>query len=245
MRIPRVYTEQALSEGLTLELEPAPSQHIARAMRMQAADELTLFNGSGGEYAASIETLDKKSVAVLVGAHRSDDLESPLAIHLGIAISRGDRMDWVVQKATELGVQSISPLLSERTGVKLNADRATKKVQHWRQVSIAACEQCGRNRLPHLEPLQGLPGWLANTDSDTRFVLHHRTLGKATRIIRPDSVALLIGPEGGLSEVEIALAEKADFQSLKLGPRVMRTETAPLAAIAILQARWGDMAPGV
>lgn len=244
MRIPRIFTQQPLCAQAKLELEPAPSAHIARAMRMGQGDVLTLFNGRGGEYAAVITTVSKKTVSVEIGDFRNIELESPLAIHLGIAISRGDRMDWVIQKATELGVSRISPLLTERTEVKLKGERADKKVQHWRQIGIAACEQCGRNQLPRIESLQALPAWLAGVKDETKLVLHHRALyTEPTNTERkPTQVSLLIGPEGGLSDLEIGLAEQAQFQALRLGPRVMRTETAPLAAIAILQSQWGDMA---
>jgi len=213
-------------------------------MRMRAGDILTLFNGRGGEYAATINAVGKKFVAVDIGNHRDTDTESPLAIHLGITISRGDRMDWVIQKATELGAHSITPLLSERTEVKLKGDRAAKKRLHWQQIAIAACEQCGRNRLPEINPLQSLPAWLDTATADLKLVLHHRALVTEEAIESPSSIALLIGPEGGLSEAEIGLAENAGYQSLGLGPRVMRTETAPLAAMAILQSQWGDMSPG-
>ncbi|MFT5709422.1 MAG: 16S rRNA (uracil1498-N3)-methyltransferase [Halioglobus sp.] len=244
MRTPRIFTAQSLSAQLELELESAPSAHIARAMRMQPGDALTLFNGQGGEYAALISTVSKKIVTVEIGDFRNIELESPLAIHLGIAISRGDRMDWIIQKATELGVSRVSPLLTQRTEVKLKGDRADKKIQHWRQIAIAACEQCGRNQLPHIELLQDLPGWLAATKDETKLVLHHRALRAEPKNEeqKPTQVSLLIGPEGGLSDMEIGLAEQAQFQALRLGPRVMRTETAPLAAIAILQSQWGDMA---
>lgn len=243
MRIPRIYTEQVLASGFQLELEPGPSAHIARAMRMRAGDSLILFNGRGGEFAASINTVVKKTVLLDIGAHSDTETESPLAIHLGIAISRGDRMDWVIQKATELGVKSLSPLLSERTEVKLKGDRADKKRNHWQQIVIAACEQCGRNQLPEIMPVQNLPQWLEITQADRKFVLHHRALAEAGAQATPASIALLIGPEGGLSDGEIELAEEGGYQSLRLGPRVMRTETAPLAAMSILQARWGDMSP--
>ena len=245
MRIPRIYTGQTLSKNTLLELEPGPSAHIARALRMQPGDNLTLFNGEGGEYAATVKTVGKKTVSVEAGAHRDNNTESPLAVHLGIALSRGDRMDWIVQKATELGVQSLSPLLTERIEVKLKGERADKKRLHWQQIAIAACEQCGRNSLPEIKPLQSLTQWLGTTESDRKYVLHHRALGETQHEESPSSIALLIGPEGGLSPAEITQSEQAGYQSLKLGPRIMRTETAPLAAIAILQAQWGDMQAGL
>lgn len=243
MRIPRIYTGQALNSDSPVELEAGPSQHLARALRMQVGDALVLFNGEGGEYPASVTALDKKRVVVTTAAYQPGDLESPLSVHLGIAISRGDRMDWVIQKATELGVTAITPLLTERTEVKLKGERAQKKVNHWQQISISACEQCGRNRLAQVNSLKPLQEWLDESTAQRRLVLHHRADAISDQGDLPSSVALLVGPEGGLSGTEISAAEHAGYQSLRLGPRVLRTETAPLAAIAILQARWGDMAP--
>ena len=243
MRIPRIYTGQALLGNARIELEPGPSAHVARALRMREGDKLTLFNGEGGEYPAEIAAIDKKKVLVTTGAHQALELESNLHIHLGIAVSRGDRMDWIVQKATELGVDALTPLFTERTEVKLAGDRAAKKIHHWQQIAISACEQCGRNRLPMIHALQELDHWLASTEAQRKFVLHHRADPAGGASEKPASIALLVGPEGGLSDQEISMAEQAGFQSLRLGPRVLRTETAPLAAIAILQAHWGDMQP--
>jgi 16S rRNA (uracil1498-N3)-methyltransferase len=241
MRIPRIYTAQALAPNSVLTLEPQASTHIGRALRMRSGDAITLFNGDGNSYTAAINEIGKKSVTVNVLTQVTDDHESPLQIELGIAISRGDRMDWVIQKATELGVTRITPLLTERTEVKLKGERAQKKLEHWRQVSISACEQCGRNQLPELKPLIDLNSWLSNVSAQRKFVLHHRdtSIDKSTEV--PTSVAILVGPEGGLSPTEIDVASGNKFEALTLGPRVLRTETAPLAAIAILQATWGDM----
>lgn len=242
MRIPRIHTGQVLQAHTTVDLEAGPSQHIARALRMGPGDALVLFDGSGGEYPATVTAVNKgKRVQVTTAGLQETELESPLQIHLGIAVSRGERMDWVVQKATELGVYSIAPLLSHRSEVKLKGERAQRKVSHWQQIAISACEQCGRNRLPAVAPLQGVEQWLSATDAQRRFVLHHRADAIEWQGSTPGSIALLVGPEGGLSSEEISLAEQAGYQSLRLGPRIMRTETAPLAAIAILQAQWGDM----
>jgi 16S rRNA (uracil1498-N3)-methyltransferase len=241
MRVPRIYTGQVLQAETDIDLEPGPSQHVARALRMQAGDELVLFDGDGGEYPATIIAVEKRMVAVRCHQHRPREVESALSIHLGIAVSRGDRMDWVVQKATELGVADISPLDTERTEVKLPATRAEKKLGHWRRIAISACEQCGRNRLPAIHPVMDLQSWLGAARAEKKYVLHHRTGDHIDTRARPRSVALLIGPEGGLGDREIEAAEKAGFQALGLGPRVLRTETAPLAALAIIQSRWGDM----
>ena len=243
MRKPRIFTPQALQADATFDLEPGPSQHLARALRMGEGDALTLFDGRGGEYSAVISAVGKRQVSVRTGAQDPREVESPLAIHLGIAISRGDRMDWVVQKATELGVARISPLFSERTEVKLRGERAGKKISHWQQIATSACEQCGRNRVPAVTSLNSLDNWLSTVEADRKLVLHHRAINADAGIESPASLALLVGPEGGLSDAEIARAEACDFQSLQLGPRVLRTETAPLAAIALLQGRWGDMQP--
>lgn len=241
MRIPRIHTRQPLTPDAEFELEPGPSQHLARALRMQAGESIVLFDGSGGEYPATLLSVSKKAVTARTAGHRAHESESPLAIHLGIAVSRGERMDWTVQKVTELGASELTPLFSERTEVRLSGDRAEKKRGHWQHIAISACEQCGRNRIPVVHPLQRLDDWLLAARGDHRLVLHHRCHKSPPISSRPRSLTLLVGPEGGLSEQEIGRAEAAGFEPMALGPRVLRTETAPLAAIAILQARWGDM----
>jgi 16S rRNA (uracil1498-N3)-methyltransferase len=242
MRIPRIFSAQKLQINASIELEPGPSQHLSRVLRMKRGDSIILFDGTGGQYPATITALGKKSVVAITADFDPVERESGLCLHLGIAISRGERMDWVVQKATELGVSAITPLRSERTEVRLSEARAEKKLRHWQQVATSACEQCGRNRLPNIQPTQNLAQWVSGVEADTRLVLHHRASSTHADATSPSSIALLVGPEGGLSPDEITAAEQAQFSSLQLGPRVLRTETAPLAAIAILQARWGDMA---
>lgn len=240
MRIPRIYTQQPLQENTAIGLEPQASQHLSKVLRMSEGAEVTLFNGQGGEYSATISQLAKKQLTVEVGEKNSHDKQSPLDIHLGIAISKGDRMDWVMQKATEIGITKVSPLYTERTEVKLKGDRAKKKSDHWQQVIISACEQSGRNQLMLLEQPLSLSEWLASTQADKKFVLHHRSDNGLNSVEKPTSVALLIGPEGGLSNDEITQAQRHDFSALTLGPRVLRTETAPIAAASILQYIWGD-----
>lgn len=242
MRCPRIYSPQALSSNTTLTLAADASHHLAKVLRMQSGAELVLFNGDGGEYPATITAIDKRSVSVATGQLTESVLESPLQLHLGIAMSKGERMDWIVQKATELGVTHLTPLISERVEVRLQGERAEKKLAHWRGIAIAACEQCGRNRLPLIEEIQTLSDWLQTTDADAKFVLHHRAaVPLDNNAPRPASVALLIGPEGGLSDSEISAAQRQQFAPLQLGPRVLRTETAPLAAISVLQFLWGDL----
>jgi 16S rRNA (uracil1498-N3)-methyltransferase len=240
-RAPRIFTDQPLAANASVELEAGSARHVGRVLRMQAGDPLVLFNGAGGQYRATISTADRKSVVVDTGEFDPVERESALPIELGIAISRGERMDWVVQKATELGVRAIAPLFSERTEVRLRGEREERKLQHWQQIATSACEQCGRNRLPLLHAPQSLGLWLDSIDADCRLVLDHRAGQGLQPGQRPARVALLVGPEGGLSATEIEAAQRAGFHGLQLGPRVLRTETAPLAALAILQARWGDM----
>ena len=241
MRVTRIHTSQELHSNAFVQLEPEASRHLSRALRLGVGDKLILFNGLGGEYPAEITALDKRNVQVLTSALAQRECESDLHIHLGIAISRGERMDWVIQKATELGVSSLTPLTTEHSSGKLAGERAEKKRRHWQKVAVSACEQSGRNRVPDIHALQALPSWIEDTPAERKFVLHHRATLVSTAAKAPKSVALLIGPEGGLSSSEIVAAEHAGYESLRLGPRVLRTETAPLAAIAILQGRWGDM----
>ncbi len=241
MSLPRIFTNRDLTEGLQLQLEEGPSRHLAGALSLQAEAEITLFNGEGGEYRSRIASVDRKHVSVEVLEYSGLERESPLRIELGIAISRGERMDWVVQKATELGVAVISPLSSERSEVKLEGERAEKKYRHWQNIAISACEQCGRNRLPGINSMQSLASWTGQVTATHKLVLHHRSSAGPGLPDTPGSIALLIGPEGGLSAAEIELAEQQGFSPLTLGPRVLRTETAPLAALAILQHCYGDL----
>ena len=212
-----------------------------KVLRMQQGRELVLFNGEGGEFHASIHALHKKQVEVAIGEFNAINRESPLELELAIGISRGERMDWVLQKATELGVTRITPLVTERTEVKLSGERLDKKFDHWQQTIISACEQCQRNILPKLNPPKTLAEWLLQTNAQWKFVLHHRDSKGLPATQDAASVALLIGPEGGLSEVEIAQACTTGFSALTLGPRVLRTETAPVAAISLVQYLWGDL----
>lgn len=241
MRNPRIHTDQPLTAGAVVELGEQAAHYLGRVLRLPAGAALTLFNGDGSDYAATISQVDKRSITAVIGTVTPIASESPLAIHLGIAVSKGDRMDFVMQKATELGVASITPLLSERVEVRLSGERAEKREQHWRGVIVSACEQCGRARLPALGAITPLSHWVDSVEAERRFVLHHRSAQSLDRAATPRSAALLIGPEGGLSEAEIDSAERAGFAALRLGPRVLRTETAPLAAIALLQFAWGDL----
>lgn len=240
MRIPRIFTGQNLLSGETIQLEESASHHLSKVLRMQPGRELVLFNGAGGEFAATIHEVSKKYVAVSVQEHSIDNRESPLELELAIGISRGERFEWVLQKATELGVTKITPLITERTEVKVSGERVEKMHERWQQILISACEQCQRNLLPQLSAPIQISAWLSQVNADLRFVLHHRDSKSLPAEKKPASVALLIGPEGGLSEREIAHALEQGFNALTLGPRVLRTETAPVAAISLVQYLWGD-----
>jgi len=245
VRLTRVFTDQLLASGSDIRLEPEASRHLLTVLRLGPGDPVCLFNGQGGEYAGILQAGSGRQACVSVGAHHAEDRQSPLAICLAIGISRGERMDLIVQKATELGVATIAPLITERTEVRLRGERIDKKLRHWQQIIISACEQCGRNRLPRLLPLQELDQWLANAPAmpqERRFVLHHRAHRQLRQLAEQScrSTALLIGPEGGLTDEEIRRAETTGYEALQLGPRILRTETAPLAAISVLQSIWGD-----
>ncbi|MEH6825531.1 MAG: 16S rRNA (uracil(1498)-N(3))-methyltransferase [Motiliproteus sp.] len=242
MRLPRVYEPQPLIEGAELSLNDSAVQHLGRALRMRPGESVLLFDGAGHEHRAELLDLSKRSVTVRVGPASDRSVESALSVELGLVMSRGERMDYAVQKATELGVSRIVPLFSERCEVKLSSERQDKRMQHWQQVAISACEQCGRSRVPEILPPQPLSQWLARCESELKLVLHPDAATPLSQRRVPASVGLLIGPEGGLSDHEIDQARSAGFESLQLGPRVLRTETAPVAALSVLQYLWGDLA---
>ncbi|MFT6916040.1 MAG: 16S rRNA (uracil1498-N3)-methyltransferase [Motiliproteus sp.] len=241
MRLTRVYEPQPLIEGAEISLSDSAVQHLGRALRMRPGESVLLFDGAGHEHRAELLELSKRSISVRVGPASQRSQESSLAIELGQVMSRGERMDYAVQKATELGVTRIQPLFSERCEVKLSSERQDKRLQHWQQVAISACEQCGRSQVPEILPPLSLSLWLARTDGELKLVLHPDAAKPLSQRQPPASVDLLIGPEGGLSDQEIAQARDAGFESLQLGPRVLRTETAPVAALSVLQYLWGDL----
>lgn len=245
MRVPRIYSPEPLSGCSEVELDENASRHLVKVLRLQAGRPLVLFDGHGGEYEAELVGAGKRA-RVRVGAFRDENRESSLALTLAIGISRGDRFDWVIQKATELGVARIQPLFTERCEVKLSGERLQKKLGHWQQIAISACEQCARNRVPEVLEPRKLPQFLEEAGGEGfKLVLHHRTEVSLRQLEsergRPESVLLLVGPEGGLSAAEIEAALQRDFAPLRLGPRVLRTETAPVAALSVLQYQWGDL----
>ena len=241
MKNPRIYSPQPLSSESEVELADSAANHVGKVLRMKPGEPVILFNGEGSAWQGSIASVSKKTVAVKLESEIESETESPLRIHLGQSLSRGERMDYAIQKATESGVTEITPLFSERCEVKLSSERQEKRIKHWQQVAISACEQCGRNVVPTVHPPKSVDEWTEGQQSDLKLVLHHRTEKKLQGYEPPESVSLLIGPEGGLTADEIALAEDRDFNALALGPRVFRTETAPVVAAALLQYFWGDL----
>lgn len=239
MRLSRFFIDTPLASG-ELALPDAQAHYIARVLRLSSGDRLQLFDGSGREALATLIEVGKRQVRVSIETLFDGQPESPLAIHLGQGLSRGERMDWAIQKATELGAREITPLLTERCEVRLSDERADKRVAHWRQIAISAAEQCGRSVLPVIHAPQPLDQWLQGADADLKLVLHPVASPLAEHPA-PARLALVIGPEGGLSEAEVSAAQQAGFQSVRLGPRVLRTETAPVVALSLLQYLWGDL----
>ncbi|KXU36141.1 16S rRNA methyltransferase [Ventosimonas gracilis] len=237
MRLPRLFIDKPLSLGVhTL---PADRAHyLSRVLRRRAFDAVQLFDGSGFEYLGEL-TPSSKSLQVALKQCLPGLAREKLAIHLGQGLSRGERMDWVIQKATELGASSITPIISERCEVQLKGERSEKRLGHWRQIAISACEQCGRSYLPQINPPQPLKSWLAETGADLKLVLSPQS-SSALPCTQPASLALLIGAEGGLTEDEVKKAQLAGFLALRLGPRILRTETAAIAALAVAQQCFGD-----
>ena len=243
MRVTRIHFDRPLSAGAIVSLSESAAAHVGRVLRLGPGDELTLFDGRGGEYPAKIVDARGIVVRVQVDECRTVERESPLHLALVQGISRGERMDWVVQKATELGVAEIIPVLTERSVVKLNASQAERKREHWLGIAIAACEQCGRNRLPNIHAPAVLGDWLGAQPADgLRILLDASGSDAPTTLRQAGHVTLLIGPEGGLANGERAAAGAAGFQSMRLGPRILRTETAAIAALTALQLIAGDLA---
>lgn len=242
MAISRFYIPLAMASGTTVKLPDEAAHHAARVLRLKQGDPLVLFNGEGGEFHAVITHSDKRQVEVLIENHDAIDRESPLAITLVQAITSGERMDYAVQKAVELGVSQIVPVWTERTTIRLNAERAAKRVAHWQKVTIAACEQCGRNRVPLVNPVTGLSDFLSGHAGSVNWLLHPENSEPLSRLARPETaVNIIIGPEGGFSEKELMQCRHHGCVSIGLGPRILRMETAGPAVLAILQSRWGDL----
>ena len=253
--MPRIFCPAALQpapSGQVLVLRDAAARHV-QVLRLQPGDALTLFDGgagAGGEFAATVIRMGRSEVEVRLDAHRSVEREPVCAVHLALGVPTGDRMDWLVEKATELGVASIQPLMTERSVLRLSGERAVKKVAHWQGIAVAACEQCGRNRVPRVHPVCTLDEWLAAAPDAAAFGLRRHVLSLKTEAApwatalaaggaaaADGAVALLSGPEGGLSTAEEARACAAGLAPVSLGPRILRADTAPLAALALATLR--------
>lgn len=247
MRNPRIYQAQAFEIGTRLPLDDDAFGHIVRVLRLKNGDEVTLFNGIAEqqgyfEYQATLCNVSKKNADVEITAKNLVENESPLNIHLAQGISRGERMEFTLQKSVELGVNAITPIFTERCGVKLSGERLDKKHQQWQKIVISACEQSGRCAVPIVNAPLFLQEWLGQTSSALKLNLHPKAKHSIMNLpIENQRVRLLIGPEGGLSDEEIVSANTAGFHDVLLGPRVLRTETAALTAITALQCRYGDL----
>lgn len=242
MRQSRVYTEQPLLPAGSIELEEPASHYLARVLRLSEGDPLILFNGDGRDYLAEISGIRKKRVLVRVLESKDPANESPLKINLVQAICRGERMDYVLQKATELGVSSIQPLKSQRVEVRLDETRQAKRMVHWQRVVISACEQSGRALVPAVHTPLSLPEWMASADAPPRLVLDPFSESRLSDLsVTASSISILVGPEGGFTGEEMAKARARGVIPVSLGPRVLRTETAGPAAIAVVQAKAGDL----
>ncbi len=244
----RLHIAGPYTTGTLLPLDAERSRYLGRVLRMHIGDDLRVFDGEGSEYAATIAELQKSSATLEVGNKQSTETESSLRLHLVQGISRGERMDFAVQKATELGVKRITPVLTEYGVVKLDEARAAKRRDHWQKVAASACEQSGRTRLPLVDTPITLKKWFGDqpAETDKQLILKPGAKALMSGVGAPNTkVCLLIGPEGGFSEIEYEDAECAGFQAVSLGPRVLRTETAAIAALAILQSLWGDLGAGI
>ena len=235
--MPRIHCPIPLIEGQTLDLPAAAARHV-QVLRMQPGHSLTLFNGEGGEHPATVLRMGRSDVQVQVGTHQPVEREAARPVHLAVGMPANERMDWLVEKAAELGAASLQPLLAERSVLRLSGERADKKRGHWQGVATAACEQCGRNRVPAVHAVQGLPAWLAGALPPQRLLLSLQAdsvpLMQHPAARDGGPVIFLSGPEGGLSPAEEAAARAAGFSPVSLGARTLRAETAPLAALATL-----------
>jgi len=240
MPLPRIHCDLRLGPGAQFALAPEAAQHVAKSLRLKAGDTIVVFDGRGGEYDAAIQRVEKDRVDVKLGGFRDADVEAPLRLGLVQGLPEADKMDWIIQKAVELGVGWVQPIVCDRSVVRLAGERAARREAHWRRVAVAACEQSGRNRIPEVRPTLGFQSWVAVPAVAPRWVLTPGAPALAAQPAPDGELELLIGPEGGLSEREMDLAISQGGISVGLGPRVLRAETAPIAALAAIHALWGD-----
>jgi len=243
MRIPRIFIDTELNENTTLALPDSSFQHLCKVLRLKSDHPLRVFNGKGGQFNATLCDVEKRSANIRITDFETLDNESPIQVTIGQTLSRGERMDYAIQKAVEAGVYAIQPLFSERCEVKLQDGRAEKRLLHWQQVAISAAEQCGRGVVPIISPPIELAEWVTTCKDMLKLTLHHHSAKPIRNLEQPvnNRVCLLIGPEGGLSSNEVQLSENNDFNAITLGPRVLRTETAPVVALSVINTLWGDI----
>jgi 16S rRNA (uracil1498-N3)-methyltransferase len=244
MPSPRIHCDLRLGPGAQFALAPEAAQHVAKSLRLKTGDSLTVFDGRGGEYDAVIQRVERDRVDVKVGPFRDVDRESSLDIGLVQGLPEADKMDWIIQKAAELGVSWVQPIVCDRSVVRLSGERAARREAHWRRVAVASCEQCGRNRIPDVRPTLNFQSWIAVASSARRWMLVPDGTPVAEMRAPDGPLEILVGPEGGLSERERDLALPRGFETVALGRRVLRTETAPIVAMAAMHALWGDFSRG-
>lgn len=240
MRIPRIYLNESIDVGLTIELSIEAHRHVVNVLRLREADKLILFNGEGKEFLSKIIQIEKKKSTIFIEQEQTNLTNSPLEIELGLSLIKNDKLDFAIQKSVELGVSSITPLAADRSTIKLDSKREIKRQAHWQGIIQSACEQSGRNYLPTLNPMHSIEDWLCT--STTPGIIFEPTATIAlSKINITDKVRIIIGPEGGFTEKEIQIITQTGFNKVKLGPRVLRAETAALTAITSLQLLWGDL----
>ena len=239
MRISRLHQNIDLPENTAVTLTDDAAHYLSHVLRLSINDPIIIFNGRGGEYDAKIIAHQKKQMQIQIGKFHATDRESPCNIHLAQCLLRNEKMDLVIQKATELGVAQITPIISEYCNIQLSTEKQQKRQQRWQEIIIHACEQCGRNILPRLNAPIQLQHWISTQSGELKLIFHTEN-NAAIHATKPKNIIALIGPEGGLSKTEVMLAKQYDFQCASLGPRILRTETAAIAAVSVLQDRWGD-----
>lgn len=245
LRTNRFYLDQPLAGMTQLTVSGSTAHYLTRVLRLRVGADLVVFDGRGGQYAAIVSEVSRDSVRINLGTFSDPQRESSLRLTLAQGVARGERMDQVLQKSTELGIHTVAPLMTEHTVVRLDRDRSAKRHDHWQKIIISACEQCGRNTLPVLQPVQTLDTWLTSRTEDGLRILLQPDVTMSLQDVDGQAddaaITILIGPEGGLSPQEQQLAIANGFVPLSLGPRILRTETASLAVLSILQSRWGDV----
>lgn len=243
MRVSRIYYEGSLDLSLSVTLPQESSHYILHVLRLKMGDEVILFNNTEGEYLCEIIDIKKSNASLKVKKFVNTNPESGLKLHLAQAIVKGDKMDWIIQKAVELGVTEITPLMTEFCNIKLNPQRAAKRIHHWQKIIISACEQSGRTKLPLLNPVDYLERWVDEQNADVKIICHPEIKDPHPRPspVYERGVRVLIGPEGGFSPSEVKMSMENGFKAMSLGPRILRADTAAVAALSILQNTWGDL----